>query len=244
MSKRVSVPDFEEMLAVKPVNVNEAIGSETEDTSVYFDNVAPAVKTDKARSLDIYSQFSSAPSSEEKPSKYTPISELLTTMFKSPKPEPEPIAEVKNNVNSIVENLQYIENAKKTTGVDNIRANFEVVEQTIAPDVIDGIYTPDSNVNEETIFEEYPKLAQPLNEEQAIKMVKNLKLWATDIDLNIESFPEYDNYFYVARQNSMAKIGNSYIVDKSTGKIYIVSASMPETMSFKKVINNVIKPAG
>jgi hypothetical protein len=244
MSKRVSVPDFEEMLATKPSNIE--IESEYEEI-----NLSPEsnnTKVDKTRSLDIYSQFSSPKPTQDRETKTTPISEILTTMFKGSKPETnQSIQDKKSSVNSIVENLQYIENAKKTIGEDNISANFEVVEQTVG---VEAAYFAEAKIEkhseavEDKPFEGYPKLPQPVNEEQAVKIVRGLKLWAADIDLNIDTFPEYDNYFYVARNNSMTKIGNSYIVDKNTGKVYIVPASMPEAMSFKKVMNNLIKPVG
>lgn len=241
MSKRISVPDFEEMLTTKPTNIN--INIESEVVGRASDEETNAVKSDKTRSADIYSKFSTTNPPQEKEGKPTPISDILTTMFKSNKFEStQPDREQKGGINSIVENLKYIENAKKAIGDEGIGAKFEVVEQVIE--------VKSSIVNEEQIpevlenkpFEGYPKLLQPVNEEQAVKLVRGLKLWASEIELRVETIPEYGNYFYVSRKNSMTKIGNSYIVDKSTGKVYIVSAAMPEAISFKKIINNVIKP--
>lgn len=213
-NKRVSVPDFEEIVLTKQINTDPAVFEQ------------PAVEEQTAKPQQA-------------------ITDIISTMFKTDKKETPSVSNVSEQpmpkkANAIVENLKQIEVMRKLNDEKpEPVASFEIQTEKPEP-IVEKNITPIETTEKETPT--YEKLEEQLTEEQSIKLVKSLKLWAKEVEFDVAQFPEYPDYFYIARKNTMNKIGNSYVVDKTTGKIYSVPASMPEHLSFKKVKTNSIKP--
>jgi rubrerythrin len=96
-------------------------------------------------------------------------------------------------------------------------------------------------IQEEIIAETL--LEKPLNPEEAITIVKKLNIWTVEPSLEVEIIEPFLDYYYITRSSAtMKKIGNGFVVSKTTGLIYQVNASMPENLNVKKVFNREIKP--
>ena len=255
--KRVSVPDFDEIALSKETPSRSK--EETVESSKNYvleeilkEHSSPATVVIKSESVKTKKPDTEQPAQERRS-----LPELITSLFNpissnqnidEEKASSENIPLVEHHIvteeNNPVNPLSIMEEIPKIEGG---YASFVLTQeepQNIEPvDISTEIFEDSEEQSVKTQLLEEPLLEKPLNPEEAITLVKKLNIWNAEPSLEVEIIEPFLDYYYITRSSAaMKKMGNSFVVDKTTGLIFQVNASMPENLNVKKVLNREIEP--
>jgi len=272
-SKRVSVPDFDDILPTnKTSSALETSPQKANTSGIKSDPQSkPTSSSQDVKQADEASTFISSKSkksykgnSGEEKNGSSSITEIMS-IFSRPKPKNKEEILITSN-KTIFETMSkkaqekkeerkpaHVETTVETSNRPEEKINIERLTETLKTipkndkgyasfEVGQDKAEPQQDETEQTV-NPVKKLEKHLNEDDALTLVKNLKIWNKPPELALKQVADHPEFYYINRASaSMKNMGNSFIVNKETGEVFIVSSAIPENLNIKKVIKQEIKP--
>lgn len=243
-SKRISVPEFDDFLP--PSNSTPETEPTVEDIEVakVEPKIIPADSTAEQTNSNIGGRKS--------------LTEMLGMFFNAK--EEDTVEEKPVEIVSSKAFLETLTNKKQETKPVTTWQN-EKPAKPVESRKFDGSNLNQPNINiPKTDFEEKgfgtfkiaetekkpyntkPKHGKTLTEDEVIKQIKSLNIWSKPPALKCLTIEPYSDYYYVVRNEGSNKIGNNFVFDKTSGRIYVIASTLPPQIVLKKIVNQEIAP--